>query len=195
MGASHEARRALDGAGLEPLTPESLWRRCTQLGQTGPDGVTLLDVADALTAVGQPALASWPYNGALGVGTEEPPTAVGPEPWMTAPFAEVPLAHDGVEDGLEAELAADTAIVLVVEVTDEFEYPGLNGRIGVPSIRAPVGGYHAVLVVGAADLPGGRHLLIRNSWGDSWGLGGYAWLPVEYLENFAVQAGVVGVSP
>ncbi|MEW5705145.1 MAG: hypothetical protein AB1781_11265 [Pseudomonadota bacterium] len=42
---------------------------------------------------------------------------------------------------------------------------------------------------------GDRHLLIRNSWGDGWGLGGYAWLPVAYLESFAVQAGLVGGSP
>lgn len=194
MSAGHEAGRALNGARVEPLAPEPLWRRCTQLGQTGPDGVLLLDVADALGLVGQPSLALWPYNAGLGHGTEEPPPAVGPEPWLTAGFAGLKLAHDGVEDEIEAELGRGSAVVLVVELTHEFEYPEPDGRIRLPSLRSPAGDYHAVLVVGAADVSGSRHLLIRNSWGDGWGLGGHAWLPLAYLEAFAVQAGAVQVA-
>lgn len=192
MGANHEARRSLDGAGpAEALSPESLWRRCSHRGLTGPDGVLLVDVAEALTDVGQPTLAAWPYNPALGPGTEEPPAAAGPEPWNTARFEEIVLAHDGVEDVLEARLAGGFPVVLVVELTDEFDQPGADGQIAVPNIRAPAGDYHAVLVVGVAPRAGGRDLLIRNSWGEGWGAGGYAWLPLAYLEAFAVQAGVV----
>jgi hypothetical protein len=194
MSANHEAGRALDGAGVEALAPESLWRRCTQLGQTGPDGVLLGDVANALGVVGQPSLGLWPYNAGLGPGTEEPPPAVGPEPWLTAGFAELQLAHDGVEDDVEAELALGSAVVLVVELTDEFEDPEPDGRIRLPNLRTPAGDYHAILVAGAADVSGSRHLLIRNSWGDGWGSGGYAWLPIAYLEAFAVQAGTVQVA-
>jgi hypothetical protein len=194
MGANHEAGRALDGAAVEALAPESLWRRCSQLGQTGPDGVLLHDVADAIGVVGQPSLALWPYNAGLGPGTEEPPPAAGPGPWLTAGFAELQLAHDGVEDDVEAELARGSAVVLVIEMTDEFEDPEPDGRIRVPNLRAPAGDYHAVLVVGADDVSGNRHLLIRNSWGVGWGSGGYGWLPVAYLEAFAVQAGAVRVT-
>jgi len=193
MGANHEASRALDGGSVEALAPESLWRRCTQLGQTGPGGVLLYDVADALGFVGQPLLAEWPYNAGLGPGTEEPPPAAGPEPWLTAGFAELQLAHDGVEDAIEAELVGGSAVILVVELTDEFEQLEPDGQIRLPDLRSAAGDYHAVLVVGATDISGRRHLLIRNSWGDGWGLNGYAWLPVAYLESFAVQAGVVQV--
>jgi hypothetical protein len=191
VGANHEARRSQDGDRVEALSPESLWRRCTQLGLTGPDGVLLVDVADALTAVGQPSLALWPYNLQLGPGTEEPPAAVGPEPWLTARFEELDLAHDGVEDDLEARVAGGSAVVLVIELTDELDQPGPNGQIDLPNLRAPAGDYHAVVVVGAATRNNDRYLMIRNSWGEGWGAGGYAWLPVAYLESFAVQAGVV----
>lgn len=191
MGANHEAVRSLGGAPVEALCPESLWRRCTQSGQTGPDGVLLDDVADALAAVGQPSLAVWPYNPALGPGTEEPPAIAGREPWHMARFEELVLVHDRIEDDLEARLSAGAPVVLVVELTDEFDAPDADGHVALPSLRAPVGDYHAVLVVGAATLPDGRCLLIRNSWGEGWGAGGYAWLPVAYLEAFAVQAGVV----
>lgn len=45
----------------------------------------------------------------------------------------------------------------------------------------PVIGGHALLIVGY-DLPK-RMYLIRNSWGDGWGIDGYFWAPFEYIED------------
>jgi len=44
----------------------------------------------------------------------------------------------------------------------------------------PMGG-HAVLAVGYDDKR--NALLVRNSWGSSWGIGGYFWLPYEYVSK------------
>ena len=174
------------------MAPEAIWWHCTQQGQTSSYGMRLGDGADALHDAGQPPLDDWPWNPHLGVGTEDPPTVVGQPPWQRATAEELDLAHDGVEDAVEDALAAGHPVILVVEVTAEFEDAAPDGSIDVPDIRTPEGDYHAVLVVGAVTHPWlGRRLLIRNSWGTYWGAGGYGWLPLDYLVANAVQAAVV----
>ncbi|WP_396911351.1 C1 family peptidase [Mycolicibacterium sp.] len=174
------------------MAPEALWWHCTQQGQTSGGGMLLDDGAHALRNAGQPPLEDWPWNPHLGVGTEDPPPAIGRPPWHQATAEELDLAHDGVEDALEEALVAGHPVILVVEVTAEFENAAADGSIDLPDIRSPEGDYHAVLVVGAVTHPQlGRRLLIRNSWGMYWGAGGYGWLPLDYLVANAVQAAVV----
>jgi hypothetical protein len=194
VGAGHEAALAPRANLITALAPEALWWRCTHLGQTSASGVRFRDLGTALVDSGQPDLSEWPYNPMLGAGTEEPPPSLAPPPWKTAIIRDVVLAHDRQEGEIEAYLAAGSPVVVVIELTQEFDVPGVGGLIAIPGIRAPAGDYHAVLIVGAATHPTeGRCFLIRNSWGPGWGAGGYAWLPVGYLEGFATQAGVVTV--
>ena len=192
LSLAHDAAASLPS---EPaMAPEAIWWRASTLGQVAAGGMLLADAGDALRQLGQPALLDWPFNPSLGAGTEPPPLTAGAAPWRTATMINLPLAHDGVENDLEAALSQGSPVVLLVEVTAEFERPTPVGLIDVPDIRSPSGDYHAVVVVGAATYPGrGRHLLIRNSWGVYWGAGGYGWLPVDYLIANAVQAATVSV--
>jgi C1A family cysteine protease len=106
----------------------------------------------------------------------------------------VVIAHDGVEDAIEDDLAVGHPVMLVLEVSTGFEHPEPDGFIPVPPITAPTAGYHAVLIVGAwTDPTHGRVFLIRNSWGEYWGAGGYGLLPVGYLIDFGAQAARVSV--
>lgn len=172
----------------DPRAAEALWHACHASGEAEPAGTTLNAVTDKAANVGQPSAADWPFNVSLGFGTEQPPSACK-APWRTQTFREIKLAHDGREDGIENELAAARCVVLIVEVTDEFAVPDQTGIVSVPDLRAAVGDYHAVLVVGAMAAPSGeRCLLVRNSWGPRWGLGGYCLLPIAYLEHFGLQA-------
>ncbi|WP_329070340.1 C1 family peptidase [Amycolatopsis sp. NBC_01480] len=192
VSGGHEAARSRDGSALEPRAPEAIWWACTERRQTGNAGMLLADAGAVVADLGQPTLADWPYNPCLGTGTEAPPSAAGAPPWPKAVVRGLPLAHDGVEDPLENALATGIPVVLVVEVTEQFAVPDEGGHVETPDLRVPVGGYHAVLCVGAATDPWrGRRLLIRNSWGDHWGLGGYCWLPMAYLVAFVPQAAVV----
>jgi hypothetical protein len=203
LSHAHEAAIAET---MDPvMSPEAIWWHCSRLGQVSADGMEMEHGGKALARTGQPPLAGWPWNPLLGAGTEDPPPPVGRPPWQTATMTPLQLAHDGIEDALEDALASGQPVVLVVEVTDEFENADQHGVIATPDIRSPASDYHAVLVVGAKDLDNGttppvppqagaaaqRHLLIRNSWGQLWGAGGYGWLPMDYLIAFAGQAALV----
>ena len=68
--------------------------------------------------------------------------------------------------------------------------PANKGAIPYPAKGDRVVGGHAVMAVGYDDSMKIRNgsskategaLLIRNSWGASWGDGGYGWLPYEYV--------------
>lgn len=193
VSGSHEAARAHVAAAVpEMLAVEPLWQHCVHAGVASHNGTTLRAVTEAVASTGQPTDAVWPYNNTLGAGTEPTPAAATAAEFMTVDGIEVPLLHDGIEGHIEAVLAAGLPVIVVVELTDQFEHPAADGEIDLPPLTAPVSNYHAVLAVGVATNPAGttRRLLIRNSWGPGWGAGGYGWLPYDYLVAFAVQAGV-----
>lgn len=84
---------------------------------------------------------------------------------------------------MRAVLATGMPIVVGFSVFDGFESAKVaaTGIVQMPlRVESLVGG-HATLVVGYADQL--KQWLVRNSWGTGWGIGGYFWMPYEYLEN------------
>lgn len=194
VSAAHEMVRSLvSTTAPEELAPEPLWSHCVQSGQATPQGTTLHAVGEALSSDGQPVLSARRYNPLLGMATEAPPAAALSSTWHIAQVIDMPLAHDGVETLIDDALSLSLPVVLVIEVTSQFENPTAAGEISVPPLTSPTNDYHSVLAVGAATdaTISTRRLLIRNSWGPRWGAGGYGWLPLDYLIGFAVQAGLV----
>lgn len=191
---AHEAARALleGSAPAASLSVEPIWRLCLENGRAGHNGTTMPDAANALNERGHPDELSWPYDSTLGAGSEPDPDGVENTEWHCAHLLDVPLAHDGVEELIELALVAGFPVMLLIEVTVEFETPA-GGEIDVPLIISPLGDYHAIVVAGAATSADGatRRFLVRNSWGPGWGAGGYGWMPVDYLIAFAVQAAVI----
>lgn len=176
----HEAVHSAKNARVEQLAPEALWWQATTAGHTSERGMVLHNIGPALSGHGQPNLALWPYDPSLGAGTEEPPEGLHRPPWGRSVLKDLPLEHDGVEAGLEEQLERSRPVILIVEVTDDFADPGEDGIVAIPSIGSAPGVYHAVTCVGAATHPvRGRLLLIKNSWGTDWGLGGTAGSPLN----------------
>ncbi len=184
LSSAHESERSPHD--FQPAV-EPVWWHLHAEGKAGPHGALLTDAVDSLAQVGQCSSAHWPYDSSLGFGTQDPPAAAGTPPWAQAAARIFSPAHDGVEDEVEDRLAAGHPVIAIIEVTDELRYPHSDGFVPVPPIRATSGGYHAVLLVGAwTDPDRGRVLLVRNSWGELWGSGGYCLLDVGYLIAYCV---------
>ena len=56
-----------------------------------------------------------------------------------------------------------------------------TGIVPMPDPKEQSMGGHAVLAVGYDDSK--NALLVRNSWGSKWGMGGYFWLPYGYVSE------------
>jgi C1A family cysteine protease len=87
------------------------------------------------------------------------------------------------EDQMKRCLAAGFPFVLGFVVHENFESDEVQetGVMNMPEPDEKVLGGHAVLAIGYDDNR--ESFLIRNSWGDKWGLEGNFWMPYEFAVN------------
>lgn len=78
-------------------------------------------------------------------------------------------------------LAQGFPIAFGFMVYEEINLPivAQKGDLPMPGKRSTSEGGHAVTLVGY-DLTT-RKFLVRNSWGTGWGIGGYFWMPFDYV--------------
>jgi C1A family cysteine protease len=153
-------------------------------GANPSSGLTMMAAADALAGEGQPVETAWPYS----------PIQV--MPW--APPAITTLLHKTVMapgkltfDEIVAVLDQSRPVILGLVITDAFYRPDASGRIPNQDPDIERAG-HAVLAVGhGISANGTPMLLVRNSWGEGWGLGGHAWLSRIYLERHLHETGLL----
>lgn len=75
-------------------------------------------------------------------------------------------------------------VLIGMDVYESFESPGVanTGWMPMPDTgKEKIVGSHAVLIVGYNDMR--EVLIVRNSWGDSWGDGGYFYMPYNYVKT------------
>ena len=149
-------------------------------GQPPDRGTYLEPMLDALRLDGQPVEQSWPYLSSLpaDLASYAPPATVG----------EV-FRRDGGRRNIGFDTITDTLIsgipvIILMKLTMKFFQPPDQGIIDYfesddvfPAPR------HAVIAVGYGSTGLSDAILIRNSWGPTWGQGGYAWITRAFVEK------------
>lgn len=86
-------------------------------------------------------------------------------------------------DNIKGALAHGYPVVFGFTVYESFESEEVakTGILSMPKPDEQAVGGHAVLAVGYDDSK--KAILVRNSWGPTWGLEGDFWMPYEYITN------------
>jgi hypothetical protein len=96
-------------------------------------------------------------------------------------------------EGIRAEMRADRAVILSLRVVPPAWFSlqaALSGVVDAARDAKSVGA-HAVLAVGGFARNGEEGIVAKNSWGPTWGDGGYALLTDQYIEHFTDAAHVL----
>lgn len=186
--AVHEqARRHRRGDWPTPLGEESLYWACKQIDGDHQPGTYPQSAAEALRDHGQSAGALWPYDPARDEAAADyipPDGAQDPSEMRKASLHAISHGLDTIRTRLDA----GHAVVLGLELWPGF-FTAPDGDLGSPTPLELIGDAHAVAVVGYDDAS--QELLLRNSWGETWGRGGHGRLPYRALATVARGAWTV----
>lgn len=161
--------------GWEPLSCEYAYYYALQHDGGAPgDGTTLPGMLAAVAQEGQPQEQGWPYLSVLpnDLTQWKPPANVG-QLFRRA-------SEEQQSTALYTLLDGGSPVIVVLAISNAFYRPDAEGVVtgNEPISRARC---HAVIAVGHGWRDSERLIFVRNSWGDLWGLGGYAWLTEQHL--------------
>ncbi len=165
-----------------------VWRTTHNLMETsGNTGAYLRTTMEALVLFGTPPEHYWPYD-AQHFDVE--PTAfcyAFADNYKTIQYLRLdPPAFTPAQvlDAVRLMLAYGFPSMFGFPVYEEFDNPA-NGKTAFPSPTSKYRGGHAICAVGYDDNlmigPDKGAVLIRNSWGTTWGDAGYGWLSYKYV--------------
>lgn len=158
------------------------WEERSMEGTVNQDsGAEIRDGMKALNQIGVCPEEDWPYDISTFENTPTDKMKTNAVPYKISQYQRIASLTT-----LKAALAEDFPVVIGINVYESFESDEVakTGIIPMPntSTEQLLGG-HAVLIVGYNDAK--SWLIVRNSWGDSWGDKGYCYLPYDYFSKYS----------
>jgi hypothetical protein len=146
---------------------------------TQDSGAQLADGMAVLANSGVPHESLWPYTGNRWLW--KPTASVSADALKHRVAQEQNLVQD--LNHFKACLAAGYPFVGGFTVYESFESEQVaqTGVVNMPAKSEQTVGGHAILIVGYDDAT--NRFIVRNSWGNSWGMKGYFTIPYDYYTD------------
>lgn len=162
------------------LSEQWIYYNCKKIDPwPGTEGTSIRFAMKVLQKIGVPPENAWPYSD-IKVGE--------PESWayLIARWGLIGryFRIESLAELLQALVNAP--VVIGVGVYEEFFTPQRDGTVPYPKNPNYCYGGHAIAAFGY-DRTRDR-VLFKNSWGTSWGSGGYGQLPFRYIQDFMWDA-------
>jgi hypothetical protein len=153
------------------LSPEYL--HYFAAGGVVSSGVSFAEASQTLASKGQPEDSECLYQ------ATDPPAGWSPKPVLRV-YRRASNPASVRPARIEHYLRSGKAPILGISLPKGFFSPSSPW---VLASDGPLFGHHTVLATGFGRCPASGLVLIRNSWGTTWGDGGYAWLDDQFLQT------------
>ena len=159
-------------------------------GSSGDVGTTDDTAIWVMTNTGMAHESLWPYD--IGQFDVEPPSNVVTDAGKAKSTSTASVSAD--TNDIKTAVSTPLPVVFSFEVYSNYDSVGSDGLIPMPG-GSDVGG-HDNVVVGYSDtvsnVDGSKGaFLVRNSWGTSWGMAGYGWMPYAFADQGLMSSAYV----
>ena len=174
--------------GWAQLSVEWAYYHALQRDNARPhDGVRLGTMLATLREDGQPVEAVWPYIASCFTDI----AGYCPPPTSNSSYRRDSTLLKASINEIVAHLNRDRPVLFTMSISRGFFCAPANGVVAVSEPLEPKR-VHAVVAVGYGHADTDQFIIVRNSWGQGWGLNGHAWLSVDYLEPRLLGAATMG---
>ena len=170
-------------SGWQQLSAEWAYYHALKRDGAAPhDGATMGGMLEALRLDGQPEETAWPYITKMFTDLKAwiPPKA-------DPVFRRASTPRTATVEAIIDRLDADDPVLFTMSVSTSFFKPGPGGVIDATEPLEPKR-VHALIAVRHGHRQQETFVLVRNSWGEAWGIEGYGWLATSYLKPRLLRA-------